>query len=138
MVREGVVGHPSEWPHCGYNEIQEPKRKNILIDYQKLADLLGFNSYDEVKNYHRRWVDDFLSNGENIRDDKWTNSIAVGTKSFVEKVKSLMGVLAIGRKSVEAGESYQLREPGVLYRANFGGKKGDIGLENTYFWNVHL
>jgi putative transposase len=138
MVRAGVVGHPSEWPHCGYNEIQGPKRKNILIDYQRLTDLLGFSSYDEVKNYHKKWVDDFLSNGKNVRDDKWTNSIAVGTKSFVERAKSLMGVLAVGRKSVGAGESYQLREPGVLYRAHLGGKKSDIGSENTYFWNVNL
>ena len=28
MVRAGVVNHPSEWPFCGYNEIQEPKRNN--------------------------------------------------------------------------------------------------------------
>ena len=80
----------------------------------------------------------FADNGNNIRDDKWTMSIAVGNRSFVEKVKLLMGVLAIGRKSTEAGESYQLREPTVPYRAHLGGKKGDIGPENAYFWNVNL
>jgi len=80
MVRAGVVDHPSEWPFCGYNEIQEPRRKNILIDYQRLKELLGFDTYDEVKKYHKRWVDDFLGNGKNIRDDKWTKSIAVGSK----------------------------------------------------------
>ena len=31
MVRAGVVKHPSEWPYSGYNEIQQPKRKKILI-----------------------------------------------------------------------------------------------------------
>jgi len=136
MVRAGVVGHPSEWLHCGYNEIQEPKRKNILIDYQRLVDLLGFNSYDEVKKYHKKWVDEFLGNGKNIRDDKWTESIAVGNKSFVERVKSLMGGLAIGRKSVEAGESYQLREPAASYGTHFRAKKCNIEAENSYFWNV--
>ncbi len=79
----------------------------------------GF-SYDEVKHYHKRWVDDYLGNGKNIRDDKWTMSIAVGNKSFVERVKSLMGVLAIGRKRIEDGESYQLREPPVFYGPLFG------------------
>ena len=54
MVRAGVVDHPSEWPFCGYNEIQEPKRKNILVDYQRLQELLGFDSYDELTNYHKR------------------------------------------------------------------------------------
>ena len=37
MVRAGVVAHPSEWAFCGYNEIQEPRRKNILINYKRLT-----------------------------------------------------------------------------------------------------
>jgi putative transposase len=136
MVRAGVVHHPSEWPFCGYNEIQKPKRKKVLINYQKLTSLLGFDSYGDVIKYHKKWVDDFLGNGNNIRDDKWTTSIAIGNRSFVERVKSLMGALAIGRKSTEAGDSYQLREPAVPYIAHFGGKKGNIGLENTWLWDV--
>ena len=79
-----------------------------------------------------------MENGKNTRDDKWTKGIAVGSKGFVEKVKYLMGVLAIGRKSIKAGESYQLRETSIPYGDHFGGKKGDIGPENTYFWNVNL
>lgn len=106
MVRAGVVKHPSEWAFCGYNEIQEPKRKKVLINYQRLTELLGFNRYDEVQTYHKRWVDDYLENGKNTRDEKWTMSIAVGNRSFVERVKSLMGALAIGRKSTEVGDSY--------------------------------
>ncbi len=135
MVRAGVVDHPSEWPFCGYNEIQEPKRKNVLINYKRLTELLGFDSYDEVKTYHRRWVEDYLGNGENIRDDKWARSIAVGNKSFVERVKSMMGPLAIGRRSIGVGESYQLREPAIPYGGYFGARKCDIGSENTYFWD---
>ena len=49
-----------------------------------------------------------------------------------------MGALAIGRKRMEAGDSYQLREPAVPYIAHFVGKKSDIGPENTYFWEVKL
>jgi hypothetical protein len=30
MVRSGVVSHPEQWLHGGYNEIQRPWRKNIL------------------------------------------------------------------------------------------------------------
>ena len=41
MVRAGVVQHPSEWPFSGYNEIEEPKRKNALIDYERLRTLRG-------------------------------------------------------------------------------------------------
>jgi len=137
MVRAGVVNHPSEWLFCGYNEIQEPKRKKVLINYQKLTSLLGFDSYDDVIKYHKRWVDHYLGNGNNIRDDKWTMSIAVRSSSFVDKVKSLMGSLAIGRKNIGVGESFQLREPAVPYRAHFGVEKSDIGPENTYFWDTN-
>jgi putative transposase len=136
IVRTGVVNHPSEWPFCGYNEIQRPKRKNVLIDYEKLRELLGFDTYESVTTYHKKWVDEYLGSGNNIRDEKWTRSIAVGSKGFVEKVKSIMGVLAIGRKSIEAGESYQLREPSIPYGFRFGGENDDIGPENTYFWDV--
>ena len=30
MVRSGVVSHTEQWTHGGYNEIQRPRRKNIL------------------------------------------------------------------------------------------------------------
>jgi putative transposase len=36
MVRAGVVSHLSMWSFSGYKEIQEPRRKNILIDYERL------------------------------------------------------------------------------------------------------
>jgi putative transposase len=49
MVRAGVVQHPSEWPCSGYNEIQAPKRKNVLINYERLRELLGFDTYDKMK-----------------------------------------------------------------------------------------
>lgn len=54
MVRAGVVEHPSGWPFCGYNEIQSPKRKKVLIDYEKLRKLLGFDSYDSMTCYYKR------------------------------------------------------------------------------------
>ena len=40
--------------------------------------------------------------------------------------------------SIEVGESYQLQEPAIPYSAGFGGKKSDIGPENTYFWNIAM
>lgn len=61
----------------------------------------------------------------------------VGSKGFVESVKPLLGALARGRKVREAAEAYQLREPSALYGGHFGVKNDDIGVDNTYFWNVY-
>ena len=49
-----------------------------------------------------------------------------------------MGILAIGRKSIEAGESFQLREPEVSYHIDLGIENEDIGVENSSFWNNNL
>jgi len=79
MVRAGIVKHPSEWPYSGYNEIQQPKRKKILINYERLKELLGIDSYEQVKAAHKQWVEwveSSLSDGDNFRDGKWTESIA--------------------------------------------------------------
>ena len=65
-------------------------------------------------------------------------SIAVGSRGFVDRVKSLMGILAVGRKSIGTGDSYQLREPSIPYGVHFSVKKYDIGPENTYFWDDNL
>ena len=82
------------------------------------------------------WVEDFLGKGNNIRDDKWTKNIAVGNRSFINRVKYLMGILAIGRESIGTGDSYQLREPSVPYGAHFEAKKRDIWPKNKCFWDV--
>ena len=47
-------------------------------------------SYDLVKSYHRKWVEEYLGNGKKIREDKWSASIAVGSTGFVEAVKSIL------------------------------------------------
>jgi len=70
MVRAGVVKHPSEWPYSGYNEIQQPKRKKILINYERLKELLGIDSYEHVKTVHKQWVESCLSDGGNFRGGK--------------------------------------------------------------------
>jgi putative transposase len=137
MVRAGVVTHPSMWSYCGYNEIQEPRRKNVLIDYERLQRLIGSGSYDELKRSHRGWVEEYLGDGGKPRQEKWTGSIAVGSKSFIENVKALLGFRAKGRDIMEGGEGYQLREEPGAYKALFGSENDDIGLENTYFWEAN-
>jgi len=135
MVRAGVVKHSSEWPYSGYNEIQQPKRKKILINYERLKELFGFDSYEHLKTIHKQWVENCLSDGDNFRDSKWTESIAVGSEAFIQNVKLLMGGMALGRKVLETGESFQLKEGQNPYIAHFGAKKNDIDVQNTYFWN---
>ena len=37
MVRAGVVEHPRRWEFCGYNEIQNPRKRKGIIEEMKKA-----------------------------------------------------------------------------------------------------
>ena len=137
MVRASVVNHPCEWPFSGYNEIQEPRQRYALIDYGKLRHLLGIKSYTQLKETHRRWVESSLASRRNGRERKWTESIAVGSRHFVEDTKSKLGVKASGRVLGEAHGVYELREPRSSYSADFGPENDALSSENAYFWNVY-
>ncbi len=140
MVRAGVVDHPSQWPFCGYNEIQNPRRKNVLIDYEKFMELLRTDNYGQAKRDHQGWSADFFGKGnvrrDDRRDDKWTKSIAVGNREFVDRVKSKLGILARGRDATETDTGFQLREPVESYMHHFEVEKSDIEPENTFCWSI--
>ncbi len=135
MVRCGVVSHPGQWPHGGYNEIQCPRRKNILIDYEKLGHLSGFNNFEDFQSAHRRWVQSALSDVKVKREECWTQSIATGSRSFVEAVKMQMGSFATGRRVQKKVEGFELQESQSPYNVLFDTEKNDIEDENLWFWN---
>ena len=122
MVRAGVVKHPSQWPFGGYREIQCPKRKNVLIDYNRLMDILGLQSYSLVKNRHRELVEEELAVKRIQHQNKWKKSIAEGSRQFVNRVQSKLAGRAIGRKVQEDKTGWQLREPTRGYNGLLGVK----------------
>jgi hypothetical protein len=66
------------------------------------------------------------------RGESWTQSIAVGNRSYVESIKRQIGGNAIGRKIRELSKGFELREPEPVYNAFFWGKNGDIHSENGW------
>ena len=64
---------------------------------------------------------------------KWTESIAVGSENFIEVTKNLLGIKAKGRKKINSGKDYELREPPAPYHTNFAYKNDALRLKNTYF-----
>ena len=49
-----------------------------------------------------------------------------------------MGGMALGRKVLESGESFQLKEVQYPYIALFGAEKSEIGAQNTYVWDQNF
>jgi len=134
MVRAGVVGHPEKWPHSGYREIQKPRRKYRLIDYESLRRLSGLSDFESFQSSHEKWIFAELNKKDHIRKTRWTKSIAVGSDSFIRSVKKRMRSLAIGREIQSSEESSQLREEMIPYNALFDTGKCDMGPKNTFYW----
>ena len=126
MVRAGVVDHPSKWPHGGYNEIQAPRRKNIIIAYERLRELAGFKDYESFASAHLKWVQATLEDIDAKRESRWTESIAVGSSPFIERIKSAMGAMAKGRTIQPTEGAYELREAQSAYNSIYDPKNRDI------------
>ncbi len=137
MVRAGIVTHPAEWPFCGYNEIQKPRQRYSIIDYESLINLFNTQNMDGLKKAYRGWVEDALDKQSyRKREPRWTESIAVGNELFVRETKEKLGIKAIGREVIETNESYELREPEIPYNANFSLGNGGLREENTFYWET--
>jgi putative transposase len=113
-----------------YNEIQNPRKRKSIIDFDRLMALLGFDNYDDLKDAHSRWVDSEMQADNRDKETKWTQSIAVGSRTFIEKMKGALGYRARGRKIICADNSYELREVITPF-----GNADNLDSENTFLWN---
>jgi putative transposase len=138
MVRAGVVKHPAEWPHGGYLEIQQPPERYRVIDLLTLSGLCGFDDIREFQKVHREWVEAASSGDAVARDDRWSESIAVGSESFVEQVKVALGFKAQHRQVAVADGLYTLREWSQPYGDHFDGENEAVRANNAVPWQITL
>ena len=131
MVRAGVVKHPHQWIHSGYHELQKPKKRYGLIDFKNIVRLLSLESQVELKEVHRKWIEEELNKSLQVRQGKWSQSIAVGDKSFVEQIKKHLGIRSKGRKILEDEDDYQLRDRQTDY-----GDRAQFNSSNSFYWDL--
>jgi hypothetical protein len=60
-----------------------------------------------------------VARAEQVRESKWTKSIAVGSKDFVESIKAGPGIRAKGRRISGVKADSSLREPQNSYSDDF-------------------
>ena len=122
MVRAGVVSHPAQWEISGYGEIQSPPDRYRVIDQAALLEALGMCSSQDLKDAHRVWVEDALQSEGRGRDDRWTTALAVGSESFVERVRQELGVGARKRRVEVVGDLAFVREAPAAYTSQMDWK----------------
>ena len=132
LVRAGVVKLPSKWKHSGYQEIQTPPQRKSIIDLSQLMKLCHFTELPAFQSAHRNWVVETITEDKLKRNDIWSESIAVGSKEFVENTHQALGILAKGRRCESEGDSFHLKEERVFY--HFDPKNVQLSPENWLTW----
>ncbi len=137
MVRAGVVRHPSEYRSSGFNEIQNPPRRYAVIDRKALLNFLAIGNQERLRQEHRHWVDTELQADVKKRRSLWTESIAIGSEGFVEKIQQQLGLRARGRSVLSEKEGLALKEASAPYSTLFESEKNTVRSDNSYFININ-
>ena len=66
---------------------------------------------------------EFLRVETQAREGNRTESIAVGSKEFVDATAERLGIRRRGRKVIAENGGYELREPAIPYNSDFDPKK---------------
>ncbi len=95
--------------------------------------LLQIDNYERLKETHYKRIEEELTSNYNQRNSKWTESIGVGNKSFLKKIKEKLGFRAKGRSIMKTEDSdfYQLRESQTPY-----GMPHNEANKNKFLWNI--
>ena len=118
MVRAGIVDHPRMWEESGYYEIENPKQRYSIIDYNALLDVLGFDSTSQLQRVQAEWVEEALSRDSLMREPKWTESIAVGDEDFIEKIRLELNIKPSPGRVTHTDDSFTLAEGDYPYPYN--------------------
>lgn len=115
MVRAGVVGHPEEWPFCGYQEIVGSRTRSRLVEKKLLMELMGVSDKAGMRKVYEGWIDDALRSKDLSRKSMWTEAVAVGREAFIDRIQADLGLKATYReKCVESG-GFILKEASGTY-----------------------
>jgi putative transposase len=126
--KTGVIKHPLDWKFCSLQEILNPRKRYGIIHHQHLLDLLKVNNYTIFKKQYVERLNLYIKENNLARKAKWSKSIAVGSKVFIEKIRKSLKTKVLKRKDVNHMDCYELREDQVLY---------DVlnEPENKFVWN---
>ena len=110
----GYVWHITHRCHKREFLLKFPRDRRRWIEWLYQANKrysgLSLLNYDDLKDAHFKWVESAIQTGNGDKENKWSQSIAVGSKTFIEKMKGALGYRARGRKIICANDTYELRE----------------------------
>jgi putative transposase len=87
MVRAGVVSHPGDWKWSGYDELTGKRMRYRVLDVDRMLQSLDIDDVKDFRDVYADAIERRLSSVHKAREGLWTESLAVGSKDFVEQVQ---------------------------------------------------
>ena len=106
-----------------------------MIDLRSLATKWILRICRTFKEHTVSGSSERLRTGWRLVNERWSESIAVGSLSFVEKVKISLASKPHIASMIEVQGSYVLREPAAAYAGKFVGEKAALSSENALVWD---
>lgn len=117
MVRARQADHPDDWEWTGYRELMGLRERYRVLDIKQLLGHLGQIPLTIFRERYARSIQEALQRRTLEREAKWTESLAVGSETYVKEVGKQIAHrfhLQYAEDKVEAG-SWLVRETRAAY-----------------------
>ena len=138
VVRAGIVSHPCEWPDSGDYEIARNSRKHRITSLPALQALLRFDTVLASQQARGLWLRAAIASGDLHRDEQWTETMAVGSKEYVETVQTALGGYGTHKKTEQRGVDWVLRDSAPVNSRHLGAQNTVIRPQGAQFVNKNL
>ena len=78
-----------------------------------------------------------LQAGAKKRKSLWSESIAISSDGFIDKIQQQLGLRSKGRSIVIEKEGIALKEASAPYNTLFEGEKSTLRPDNSYFLDLN-
>jgi hypothetical protein len=78
-------------------------------------ELLNNTQYRQWQQHHKDQVEIMRASVHHNRDPRWSSSIAVGSREYVDSIKVALGISGKYKHTLEKNGACVLQEPQVLY-----------------------
>jgi len=126
MVRAGSVENPADWRWCGHDELTGARSRYTVLDIEQMLQSLDMTSLDAFRRTYLTGIAELIERRQFSREAAWTESLAVGDRTFVEQVaRNTKGRSQFQYGTMAAdGDVWSVREYAPTYDAVSRAKSG--------------